>query len=243
MKNKNGRKYGRPRQATARRGPRIRRNGGQIRRPGARRRRPAARRQGRGGVPGRWRMRGVRVRSRVRKADMRERPGGEFAGRFIRARGINREDSPMFRVAVRHYNLIKPHGGPDCKTPAEAAGMEICSRNKWRTLVRNAAVARRPDADARRSSGDRRLLYGKPALESGRLGESRTLPGDFRPRASVACQRGFAKTAAWRPPDRLVLQVWAGLRPGLKPFGCDARLFGGGLTIAGADNPEDGGAY
>lgn len=187
-------------------------------------------------------MRGVRVRSRVRKADMRERPGGEFAGRFIRARGINMEDSPMFRVAVRHYNLIKPHGGLDCKTPAGAAGMEICSRNKWRTLVRNVAVARRPDVDARRSSGDRRLLYGKPALESGRLGESRTLPEDFRPRASVACQRGFAKAAARRRRTvprskcgRGYGQDWSHLNAG--------PAFSGGLTTAGADNPEDGGAY
>ena len=86
-------------------------------------------------------MRGVRVRSHVRKADMRERPGGEFAGRFIRARGINREDSPMFRVAVRHYNLIKPHGGPGGKTPAEAACMEIRGPDKWLTLIQNAAAA------------------------------------------------------------------------------------------------------
>lgn len=149
--------------------------------------------------PGRWCMRGIRIPDRMRNSDKQERFSGKFAGRFIRARGINREDSPMFRVAVRHYNLIKPHGGPDCKTPAEVAGMEICSRNKWRTLVRNAAVARRPDADARRSSGDRRLLYGKPALESGRLGESRTLPEDFRARVR-RLPAGLCKGRCMAPP-------------------------------------------
>ena len=54
-------------------------------------------------------------------------------------RGINSENSPACRTFTRYH--IRPHGGIGGKTPAEAAGIEIRGRNKWLTLIQNAAGA------------------------------------------------------------------------------------------------------
>ena len=70
-----------------------------------------------------------------------ERVNGTFADRTNSARGINREDSLVYRVFTLHYNYIRPHAGIGGKTPAEAAGIEIRGRDKWLTLIRNAASA------------------------------------------------------------------------------------------------------
>ena len=70
-----------------------------------------------------------------------ERLNGKFADRFRSARGINREDSLIFRITIIHHNFIKPHGGIGGRTPAEATGIEIRGQDKWLTLIQNAAAA------------------------------------------------------------------------------------------------------
>ena len=67
--------------------------------------------------------------------------GGGFAGRFRYARGINKEESPIFRMAVLHYNYIKPHGGMGGRTPAEAVGIHIRGMGRWLTLIQNTVSA------------------------------------------------------------------------------------------------------
>ena len=57
------------------------------------------------------------------------------------ARGINKEDTPIFRITIIHHNFIKPHGGMGGRTPDEAAGIEIRGQDKWLTLIQNAAAA------------------------------------------------------------------------------------------------------
>ena len=64
-----------------------------------------------------------------------------LAGRFSYARGINKEESLIFRMAILHHNYIKPRGGIAYRTPAEAAGIDIQGTDKWLTLIQNVVSA------------------------------------------------------------------------------------------------------
>ena len=88
-----------------------------------------------------WHVRDIHIRNIVCNTNTQERLNGEFADRFRSARGVNKEDSPIFRIAIIHHNFIKPYGGMGGRTPAEAAGIEMRAYNKWLTLIRNAAAA------------------------------------------------------------------------------------------------------
>ena len=57
-----------------------------------------------------WHVRYVHIRNRICNINTQERLNGEFADRFRSARGVNREDSPIFRITIIHHNFIKPHG-------------------------------------------------------------------------------------------------------------------------------------
>jgi len=43
-----------------------------------------------------------------------------------------------------YHNYIREHEGLDGKTPAEACGIKIEGKNKWKTLIQNAS---KPQAD------------------------------------------------------------------------------------------------
>ena len=86
-------------------------------------------------------IRDIHIRNKVCSTNTQERLNGEFADQFRSARGINKEDSPIFRSAIIHHNVIKPHGGIGGRTPAEVAGIEIRGQDKWLTLIQNAAAA------------------------------------------------------------------------------------------------------
>ena len=58
----------------------------------------------------------------------------------VYARGINKE-SLIFRMAILHYNYIKPHSGIGNRTPAEAAGIDVQGADRWLTLIQNAVSA------------------------------------------------------------------------------------------------------
>lgn len=49
-----------------------------------------------------------------------------------------KEESLTFRIVILHYNYIKPHNGIAYRTPAETAGIDIQSTDKWLTLIQNA---------------------------------------------------------------------------------------------------------
>ena len=70
-----------------------------------------------------------------------ERVNSTFAGHASPARGINSKNSLVYRIFLLYYNYIRPHSGIGGKTPAEAAGITIRGRDKWRTLIQNAADA------------------------------------------------------------------------------------------------------
>ena len=86
-------------------------------------------------------IRDIHIRNLICNTNKQERLNGELAGRFRYARGINKEESLIFRMAILHHNYIKPHGGMVHRTPAEAAGIDIQGTDKWRTLIQNAVSA------------------------------------------------------------------------------------------------------
>ena len=88
-----------------------------------------------------WHVRDIHIRNVVCNTNTQERLNGELADRFRLARGINSEDSLIFRVVVLHHNFIKPHGGIGGRTPAEAASIDVQGANKWRMLIQNAVAA------------------------------------------------------------------------------------------------------
>ncbi len=89
----------------------------------------------------RWHIHHIHIWNMVCNTNTQERLNGEFADRFMSARCINREDSPIFRITIICHNFIKPHDGMGGKTPAEVAGIEIRGQDKWLMLIQNAAAA------------------------------------------------------------------------------------------------------
>ncbi len=93
-----------------------------------------------------WTMRKPRtehVRHIKLKGDMNnnkmERLNGEIRDREKTMRGLKREDSPILRGYQIYHNFIREHGGLDGKTPAEACGVGVEGKNKWKTLIQNAS--------------------------------------------------------------------------------------------------------
>ena len=86
-------------------------------------------------------MRDIHIQNRFCNTNKQERLNGELADRFKRARGINKEESLIFSIAIIHHNFIKPHSGIGGRTPAQAAGIHIQGDNVWLTLIQNAAAA------------------------------------------------------------------------------------------------------
>ena len=86
-------------------------------------------------------IRDIHIRNLICNTNKQERLNGEMAGRFRYARGINKEESLIFRMAVLHHNYIKPHGGIGGRTPAEAAGIDIRGADRWLTLIQSAVAA------------------------------------------------------------------------------------------------------
>ena len=86
-------------------------------------------------------IRDIHIQNLFCNTNKQERLNGEFASRFRPARGINKEESLIFRIAIIHHNYIKPHGGIGGRTPAEVAGIDICGTDRWLTLIQTAASA------------------------------------------------------------------------------------------------------
>jgi len=52
----------------------------------------------------------------------------------------------MFTSSLKGYqiyhNYIREHAGLNGKTPAEACGITIKGKNKWKTLIQNASISK-----------------------------------------------------------------------------------------------------
>ncbi len=71
-----------------------------------------------------------------------ERLNGEIRDWEQTRRGIKTDKTALFDGLRTYYNFAKKHSGIDGKTPAEAAGITIEGRDKWRTLIQNAALSK-----------------------------------------------------------------------------------------------------
>jgi len=94
-----------------------------------------------------WTLRNPRtkhVRHIKIKGDMNnnkmERLNGEIRDREKVMRGLKKEDSPILTGYQIFHNYIREHEGLEGKTPAEACGITVKGKNKWKTLIQNASV-------------------------------------------------------------------------------------------------------
>ncbi len=74
-----------------------------------------------------------------------ERINGEVRDREKTMRGLKINDTPILQGYQLFHNYIRPHEGLDGKTPAEACGIIIEGKNKWKTLIENASKKDRLD--------------------------------------------------------------------------------------------------
>ena len=68
-----------------------------------------------------------------------ERLNGEIRDREKTMRGLKRRRTPILRGYQIFHNYIREHEGLNGKIPAEACGIEIKGKNKWKTLIQNAS--------------------------------------------------------------------------------------------------------
>lgn len=67
-----------------------------------------------------------------------ERLNGEIRDREKVMRGLKKKDTPILKGYQIFHNYIREHEGLKGKTPAEACGITIRGKNKWKTLIQNA---------------------------------------------------------------------------------------------------------
>jgi hypothetical protein len=56
-------------------------------------------------------------------------------------RGLEKADTPILTGYQIYHNYIKPHKALDNRTPAEAAGIQVKGKDKWMTIIQNAATS------------------------------------------------------------------------------------------------------
>jgi len=64
---------------------------------------------------------------------------GEIRDREKTMRGLEQRRTPILSGYQIFHNYIREHEGLKGKTPAEAGGIEIKGKNKWKTLIQNAS--------------------------------------------------------------------------------------------------------
>ena len=68
-----------------------------------------------------------------------ERLNGTIRDREKTFRGLGTKNTPVFEGMKVHYNHVRRHDTIK-KTPAEAAGISIEGRNKWKTIIQNSSL-------------------------------------------------------------------------------------------------------
>ena len=93
-----------------------------------------------------WTLRNPRtkhIRHIKLKGDMNnnkmERLNGEIRDREKVMRGLKKKDTPILKGYQIFHNYIRPHQGLNGKTPAEACGITVEGKSKWKTLIQNAS--------------------------------------------------------------------------------------------------------
>jgi transposase-like protein len=81
----------------------------------------------------------IRLRGDMNNNKM-ERFNREIRDREKTMRGLKTKDTPILTGYQLFHNYIRSHEGLDGKTPAEACGITIEGKNKWKTLIQNASI-------------------------------------------------------------------------------------------------------
>jgi transposase InsO family protein len=68
-----------------------------------------------------------------------ERLNGEVRDREKTMRGLKKKRTPILRGYQIYHNYIRPHEALNGKTPAEACGITVEGKHKWKTLIENAS--------------------------------------------------------------------------------------------------------
>jgi hypothetical protein len=68
-----------------------------------------------------------------------ERMNGEIRDREKVMRSLKKEDTPILTGMQIFHNYVRPNEGIDGRTPSELAGVKVEGKNKWLTLIQNAA--------------------------------------------------------------------------------------------------------
>jgi putative transposase len=66
-----------------------------------------------------------------------ERFNGEVRDREKVMRGLKKVNTPILTGYQIYHNYIRPHEGLNNITPAEACGIKIEGKNKWKTIIEN----------------------------------------------------------------------------------------------------------
>jgi hypothetical protein len=64
---------------------------------------------------------------------------GEIRDREKTMRGLKKTDTVILQGYQLYHNFIREHQGLNGQTPAEACGIEVKGKNKWKTLIQNAS--------------------------------------------------------------------------------------------------------
>ena len=62
-------------------------------------------------------------------------------------RGLRNPDSPIIAALQIFHNYIRTHEGLKGNTPAEPAGITVEGKDKWLTIIQNAAHGKSEDED------------------------------------------------------------------------------------------------
>ena len=80
----------------------------------------------------------IRIAGKIHNNKM-ERMNGEIRDRERVMRTLEKGDTPILTGIQIFHNYIRPHMALEGQTPAEKAGIEVKGKNKWITLIQNAA--------------------------------------------------------------------------------------------------------
>jgi hypothetical protein len=64
---------------------------------------------------------------------------GEIRDREKVMRSLKKTDTPILNGRQIYHNYVRPHMGLDGRTPADLAGITVKGKDKWLTLIENAA--------------------------------------------------------------------------------------------------------
>jgi putative transposase len=80
---------------------------------------------------------------KVHNNNKMERMNGEIRDREKTMRGLKTKDTAILQGYQLYHNFIREHQALNGKTPAEACGIKVEGKNKWRTLIENACQAKK----------------------------------------------------------------------------------------------------